>query len=245
LAGGRRGLEKLSSALDTMSERPKPTPEPEQLLSLKEAIQDHWDQLPAEHQALMAMVLVGKVMEGEGGAWLREAIELRWPREQEISPESFPVTSISRADLERVDLSPEQAAQLTDDDMRGIAGAMEHYYRLGAFWLDLERVAHEAWEQKRYDTPRADALPPTEGSNDTGRIFTVTSISRADLERASLSEEQISQLTDEDLERIAQQIEDHLVNDVFWDELEYAVLEVMAQKVLSERRGDSQSESDS
>jgi hypothetical protein len=228
-----------------MSERPKPTPEPEQLLSLKEAIQDRWEQLPAEHQASMALVLVSKVMEGEGGAWLREAIELRWPVEQEVSAESFAVTRISRADLERVDISPEQAAQLTDDDMRGIAEAMEHYYRLGSFWLDLERIAHETWEQKRYDLPMVDALSPAEYSKEFGRIFTVTSISRADLERVSLSEEQISQLTDEDLERIAQQIEDHLVNDVFWDELEYAVLEVMTQKVLSEKRGDSQSDSDS
>lgn len=158
--------------------------------------------------------------------------------EQEASPASFPVTSFSRADLQNVGLSQEQVAQLTDDDLRGIAAAMEHYYRLGAFWLDLERIAHEAAEEKRYDTPGEAGPPPAEGSRDTGRIFTVTSISRADLERLSLPEEQINQLTDEDLERIAQQIEDHLVNDVFWDELEYAVLEVMAQKVLDEKRSE-------
>jgi hypothetical protein len=156
--------------------------------------------------------------------------------EQEAAPVSFPVTSINRADLQKVGLSQEQVAQLTDDDLRGIAAAMEHYYRLGAFWLDLERIAHEAAEEKRYDTPSEAVSPPVEGSRDTGRIFTVTSISRADLERISLPEEQISQLTDEDLRRIAQQIEDHLVNDVFWDELEYAVLEIMAQKVLSEKQ---------
>jgi hypothetical protein len=60
------------------------------------------------------------------------------------------------------------------------------------------------------------------------------------LKRVSLSEDQINQLTDEDLQRIAQQIEDHLVNDVFWDELEYAVLEVFAQRVLTEKQDDSQ-----
>jgi hypothetical protein len=79
-------------------------------------------------------------------------------------------------------------------------------------------------------------LPPAEDSKEVGRIFTIISVSRADLERISLTEEQINQLTDEDLQRIAQQIEDHLVNDVFWDELEHAVLEIMAQKVLEEKR---------
>jgi hypothetical protein len=158
--------------------------------------------------------------------------------EQEAAPASFPVTSINRADLQNVGLSQEQVAQLTDDDLRGIVAAMEHYYRLGAFWLDLERIAHEAWEEKRYDTPREDIPPPPAESRESGRLFTVTSISRADLERIQLPEEQINKLTDEDLQRIAQQIEDHLVNDVFWDELEYAVLEIMAQKILSEKRGE-------
>jgi hypothetical protein len=219
-----------------MSEPPKPSPESEHLLRLKDDILSQWEQLPVDHQASMAMVLVGRVLAGEEGAWLREAIELRWPMEQEAPAESFPVVSIGRADLKKVGLSSEQAAQLSDDDMRGIAAAMEHYYRLGAFWLDLEQVAHEAWEEKHYTIPKVEALPPAEESKDTGRLFTVTSISRADLERIQLPEEQISQLTDEDLERIAQQIEDHLVNDVFWDELEYAVLEIMAQKVLSEKQ---------
>jgi hypothetical protein len=219
-----------------MSEQPEQSPESEHLLQLKDDILSQWGKLPAEHQASMALVLIGTVMAGEGGDWLREAIELRWPMEQEASAESFPVVSIGRADLEKVGLSSEQAAQLTDDDMRGIAAAMEHYYRLGAFWLDLEQVAHEAWEEKRYEVPKVEALPPAEETKDAGRLFTVTSISRADLERIQLPGEQINQLTDEDLKRIAQQIEDHLVNDVFWDELEYAVLEIMAQKVLSEKR---------
>lgn len=51
--------------------------------------------------------------------------------------------------------------------------------------------------------------------------FTLIQITREDLVEAHFHEDEIAQLTDEDLKTIAQTMRDHYVHDVFWPELAY------------------------
>lgn len=71
--------------------------DPEAILQLKSRLFTVWRQLPAEHQATIALVFVAELMAGEEGAWLREAIALQWPPHPDayaepagIPPESQP-----------------------------------------------------------------------------------------------------------------------------------------------------------
>lgn len=61
-------------------EQPRPVGDPESLLQLKDQLFAAWRQLPTDHQATIALTLVGEVMAGEQGPWLREAIDLQWPQ---------------------------------------------------------------------------------------------------------------------------------------------------------------------
>ena len=65
--------------LSMPEKQPRPTPNPEELHKLKDELVATWEQLPPEHQATMALVLVQTVMEGEWGEWMREAIATKWP----------------------------------------------------------------------------------------------------------------------------------------------------------------------
>ena len=49
-------------------------PSPDKILQLKDELQQRWQQLPAEHQATMALVLVKDVFAGEQGDWLIDAL---------------------------------------------------------------------------------------------------------------------------------------------------------------------------
>jgi len=60
-------------------EQSQPLSDPEGLLQLKDQLFDAWRQLPGEHQATTVLALVGEVMAGEQGPWLREALVLQWP----------------------------------------------------------------------------------------------------------------------------------------------------------------------
>ena len=51
-------------------------PSPEHILQLKSELSERWYQLPVEHRATMVMTMVKDVLDGEYGAWLREALEL-------------------------------------------------------------------------------------------------------------------------------------------------------------------------
>ena len=62
----------------------KERPAPEELLSIKDELVARWRQLPPEHQATMALVLVNDVSQGEWGAWLREALS-----RQEAAPDAL------------------------------------------------------------------------------------------------------------------------------------------------------------
>ena len=52
----------------------------------------------------------------------------------------FPITSITRADLQEAGFPDEQIQTLTDADMATIAAKMEDMYLDGDFWEDL-RIA--------------------------------------------------------------------------------------------------------
>ena len=64
----------------------EPVTDPERLHRLKDELTARWEQLPAEHQATMALVLLDGVMSDEWGEWMRDAIELKWPGKAEALP---------------------------------------------------------------------------------------------------------------------------------------------------------------
>ena len=66
------------------------------------------------------------------------------------------------------------------------------------------------------------------------KVFPLTGVSRADLKRASFSQEQVEQFTDGEMEAIARIMEDAYVEASFWGDLEYA-----AGKVSQESRSEN------
>ena len=52
------------------------TPTPEEILKIKEQLLEHWRQLPGEHQASMALVLLQEVLGDDYGQWIKDALEL-------------------------------------------------------------------------------------------------------------------------------------------------------------------------
>jgi len=62
--------------LTTMTQPEAGRPSAEELLTLKANIRRDWDQLPPEHQASMALVLVEQVANGDYGEWFAGALEL-------------------------------------------------------------------------------------------------------------------------------------------------------------------------
>jgi hypothetical protein len=47
---------------------------PNEILNIKDELQQRWQQLPPEHQATIALVLVNDVFAGEQGDWLIDAL---------------------------------------------------------------------------------------------------------------------------------------------------------------------------
>lgn len=123
--------------------------EAEYLLSLKDALLERWQQLPTEHQATMALVLLNTVMEGEWGEWMKEAIALRYPSDTDTADKSFPITRLSREDLKEVGLEDEEIARLTDEDLKDIARKMGDHYVNDWFWDELEFHAREVLDKKQ------------------------------------------------------------------------------------------------
>lgn len=60
--------------------------------------------------------------------------------------------------------------------------------------------------------------------------FPRVQITRDDLRRAHLYEDDIAQLTDEDLRTISQTMREHYIHDVFWPELAYVANEILEEK---------------
>jgi len=62
------------------------------------------------------------------------------------------------------------------------------------------------------------------------RFLPIVRISRAHLENANLTEDEISGLDDENLMSISHAIVRHYTNDVFWEELEFPARLTLAEK---------------
>ena len=132
-----------------MSERPNPSLAPEHILHLKNEIFSQWEQLPPEHQASAALVLFGKVLSGEYGEWLASATHLLWQDKQGPLGKLLPITGISQAHLTQANLTAEEIAQFTDDDLRRITSDMLDHYANDVFWEELEFVARKALAERR------------------------------------------------------------------------------------------------
>lgn len=59
-----------------MRERETPPTDPERLCQLKSELLERWSQLPVEHQASIALVLLENVLRDEMGTWLVDALRL-------------------------------------------------------------------------------------------------------------------------------------------------------------------------
>mgnify|MGYP000856245767 FL=1 len=75
----------------------------------------------------------------------------------------------------------------------------------------------------------ARALDPPDADNPF-RFLPVVRITKSHLNHASLTEDEIADLDDEDLLHISHQIVRHYTNDVFWEELEFLARLTLAEK---------------
>jgi hypothetical protein len=71
------------------------------------------------------------------------------------------------------------------------------------------------------------------------QIFSVTGFSRNDLqERLKFTDDEIGQLDDAAMYRIAQIIEDHYVEVSFWSDLDFAARHTLQERQKQQRRSD-------
>ncbi len=102
---------------------------------------------------------------------------------------AFPITHLSRYRLkERLGLSDEYLAEISDSDMQALVEHMAALYQHSLFGKHL-RLAFFA----RFGEPTVD----------WEAIFPVLAVKRSDLKEGGVSEEEIKGLTDDDLEQIA------------------------------------------
>ncbi len=127
-----------------MTEQDKPTPE--ELLQIKAELTERWRKLPVEHQASMMVVLLKSVMDGEYGEWIHAAIEISRATEDAAPKSAFTVT---REDVKQLRFSPEEIAQLSDDDLLKISRALEAHYRHDLFRDELRHGVEIALEEKQ------------------------------------------------------------------------------------------------
>ena len=132
-----------------MKERPDPSHTPEHILHLKNELIRHWEQLPPEHQATIALVMFQQTLEGEYGPWLRSAVKVTDPQENESPFRFLPVVRITRSHLKHTNLTEEEIAQLDDEDLMFISHAIVRHYTNDVFWEELEFLAHLTLDVKR------------------------------------------------------------------------------------------------
>lgn len=133
----------------SMPERPSPPANSERLLRLKDSILDQWAQLPPEHQATMALVLVQQTLEGEYGPWLQSAVKLMGQPEPDRPLRLLPVVRLSPSHLAHANLTEEEIARLDDEDLRHISHEIVRHYTNDVFWEELEFLARKTLDDKR------------------------------------------------------------------------------------------------
>jgi hypothetical protein len=131
----------------------------EQLLVRKEELMQRFGQLPTEHQASMTLVLLNQVMEGELGEWIREAIGLRFPPENQFA--------VSLDDIRQIYLPEDQIVKLDDQDLSHISRMLRQYYEQEVFPVALPVIAGLVLAEKQkppkpvlLDQAIRDKLPP-------------------------------------------------------------------------------------
>ena len=132
--------------MQDMPERDQEVPSAERVLQLKDEISARWAQLPPEHQASMALTMLGQVCAGEYGGWLREAIDvLHAPTVFKL----LPITPLSPTHLAQANLTDTEIAQLNDDDLQQITHTMLDHFTNDVFWEELEFIARKTLDEKR------------------------------------------------------------------------------------------------
>lgn len=145
----------------------------------------------------------------------------------------FVITSVTRADLQKHGFPNEQIAQLSDEDMETIAVAMEDIYcdpATGKIW---NSVPSELWNAKKkmlFWTGMRSGQEMKMDSLDWTRKYEVLSISRLDLSSSGLTTEQVNQLSDEDLEQIAEELSNRYLLDDFEDDVLFVARLILAEK---------------
>ena len=134
-----------------MLERPIPQTDPEQLLQLKDSISEQWESLPPEHQASTALVLIGRVLDGEYGPWFLSAVETLWQDKVSLSGKFLPITPVSRAQLETANLTQDEINQLDESDLRHITHEIARHFANDVFWEELEYMARKTLDEKRQE----------------------------------------------------------------------------------------------
>jgi hypothetical protein len=144
------------------AEHPQPgegIPNPERILAVKEELLQRFGQLPAEHQATIALVLVNQVMQGEVGEWMREAIALRFPQENPFA--------VRHDDLRQTHLQEDQISKLSDQDLAHISRMLRQHYEQDVFLVAAPVIAELVLAEKQkppkpvlLDQATRDQLPP-------------------------------------------------------------------------------------
>ena len=127
---------------------------PEHLLQLKDGILERWQQLPPEHQASLALVLVQQTLEGQYGPWLRSAVKVMEKPDTEGPFRFLPIVRISPSHLAQANLTEEEIARLDDEDLRYIGHEIVRHYTNDVFWEELEFVARLALAEKTHGLPK-------------------------------------------------------------------------------------------
>lgn len=127
---------------------PRPGIDPEAIVGLKEELDAIWVQLPAEHQASMALVLFDVVQGSEWGPWLREGLEQRLLLDTAQQDKTISVVSINAAYLKRAGLSDDEIAQLGKRGIQMLADEIGDIFEVDhSFWffvgMTAQRIINE------------------------------------------------------------------------------------------------------
>jgi len=131
-----------------MSDSPTPTTDPEDSLQREQSILNNWREFSPARQVSLIIALLDEVMESGYRDVLLDTIEARWPREINAMERLFPITSMSRADLQRNGIHDEIIDQLDDQDMQKIARKLDEHYVDHDFWEHLAAVVDRVLERK-------------------------------------------------------------------------------------------------
>lgn len=120
---------------------------PEELLEAKDRVLKHWRSLPPEHQATLLLVLFQEVMGRDMAGWAINALFTLYLQNEERGKRVLPL--VSHAHLKRLNITNEELASLTDDDLATIAQRMQGHYEQDWFWAELEFHTEQVLQEKR------------------------------------------------------------------------------------------------